>query len=313
MKGSQLKAVRRLYPFRSHFLTCRCGASQHYLDEGKGEPVVMIHGNPTWSFYFREMVRALSPHYRVIAPDHLGCGLSDTPSEDKYQYSLQNRVDDLEYLINSLDIDAPLTLVVHDWGGMIGMAFAAAHPHRIGRLVVTNTAAFPPPQGKPIPLRLRLIRDFPWFAAPAVQGCNLFVLGALAMAARRRLAPAVRIGLKAPYDSWCSRLAVLRFVQDIPLRPSDRSYGVVKWTAERLPKLADVPMLICWGMGDFVFDRDYLREWRRRFPKAAVKTFPDAGHYLLEDAPQAACRAVRRFLDTHPLTNASESRASMAK
>jgi haloalkane dehalogenase len=300
-----LKTFRALYPFRSRYLL-RHGYRMHYIDEGAGDPVVMIHGNPTWSFYYRALVNALSPAYRVIAPDHLGCGLSDTPPEKEYRYILDNRIDDIEYLIDNINTKDKLTLVLHDWGGMIGMAYAVRHPERIGRIVVTNTAAFPAPGGKRLPWRLRLIRDVPALAAPAVRGLNLFCLGALFMAARRPLAPAVKAGLLAPYNSYANRLAVLRFVQDIPLGPGDPSYGAVRDTAERLKVLAEVPMLICWGMRDFVFDADYLAEWRRRFPQAEVKSFPDAGHYLFEDAPREAVERVRLFLEAHPLQQGND-------
>ncbi len=295
-----LKRFRQLYPFRSCYVM-RHGFRLHYVDEGEGDPVVMIHGNPTWSFYFRELIRALAPSCRAIAPDHLGCGLSDTPPENIYRYILKNRIDDIEYLINNINIRNRLTLVVHDWGGMIGMAYAVRHPERIGRLVVTNTAAFPAPGGKRLPLRLRLARDLPLLASPAVRRLNLFCLGALFMASRRGLSRAVKAGLVAPYDSWRNRLAVLRFVQDIPLGPEDPGFEVVRDTGERLETLARVPMLICWGMGDFVFDAGYLAEWRRRFPRAEVQVFPDAGHYLFEDAPRAAVARILRFLAENPL------------
>jgi len=296
-----LKNFRSQYPFRSHYLL-RHGFRMHYLDEGTGDPVVMIHGNPTWSFYYRALIRELSPSYRVIAPDHLGCGLSETPPEIKYRYILKNRIDDIDFLIKNIKLSGRLTLVLHDWGGMIGMAYAVRHPERIGRIVVTNTAAFPAPAGKRLPWRLRLIRDLPEpLAGVAVRILNGFCLGALWMASRKGLSREVKAGMIAPYNSYKNRLAVLRFVQDIPLGPADASFPEVYTTGERLERLRHVPMLICWATGDFVFDADYLREWRRRFPQAEVHTFAKAGHYLLEDAPQATAQLVRRFLAAHPL------------
>jgi len=294
-----LKDIARDYPFRSRFME-RNGSLLHYVDEGAGEPVVMLHGNPTWSFYFRNLIHGLSSAYRAIALDHLGCGLSDVPSEERYKYILRNRIDDLYFFIDRLKLREPLTLVVHDWGGMIGLAYATAHPDRIGRLVITNTAAFPLLPNKRLPWRLRLARDYGRLSAWAVRRLNLFAIGALFMAAKSRLPRAVKAGLIAPYDTWHHRLAVLRFVQDIPLTESDPSYGLVKSTAERLSNLSAVPMLICWGLKDFVFDADYLAEWQRRFPSAEVHAFPEAGHYLFEDAPDATVHLVRRFLDTHP-------------
>jgi haloalkane dehalogenase len=289
-----------LYPFTSHFIN-RDGLRYHYLDEGSGDPVLMIHGNPTWSFFFRELVKGLSDRYRVIAPDHIGCGLSEKPDLDCYGYRLQNRVDDLYQFVGKLDLKKKLTLVVHDWGGMIGFAVALRQPEKIGRIVVLNTAAFLPPPRKRLPLRLQIIRNSDVLAELAVLGCNLFVLGALFMAPHQRLDRAVRTGLAAPYNSWHNRRATLMFVRDIPMSAADPSYAMVRDVDKNLHRLKHLPMLICWGKHDFVFDLDYLEEWRRRFPEAQVHVLPDAGHYLLEDAPKTVLALVKRFLQRHPL------------
>lgn len=294
------QAYRHLYPFRSHFMPIK-GHRYHYVDEGHGAPILMLHGNPTWSFYYRHLMTALAPAYRVIAPDHIGCGLSDKPGIDAYAYRLEDRVTDLETFIDQLIPDAPLTLVVHDWGGMIGMAFALRHLSQIRRVVITNTSGFLPPAGKPIPLRLRLIRNFKPFAEPAVLGLNLFARAALVMAARRRLPRDVRQGLVAPYDRPKNRIATLRFVQDIPLEPNDPSYALAKFVDDNLHRLRHLPMLICWGKHDFVFDLDYFHEWQRRFPDAEAHLFENAGHYLLEDEPQAVTRTIQDFFDRHPI------------
>ncbi len=290
----------QLYPFSSHFVN-RNGLKYHYLDQGSGDPIVMIHGNPTWSFFFRELVKGLSRRYRTIAPDHIGCGLSDKPGIDRYDYRLQSRVDDLDRFIAKMGLKKKLTLVLHDWGGMIGLAVALRRIEMIGRLVILNTAAFLPPRGKRLPLRLQLIRNIDFLAKPAVLGGNLFVQGALLMAPQRRLDPAVRAGLAAPYNCWNNRRATLMFVRDIPLSTADPSYALVKHVDENLHKLKNLPMLICWGAHDFVFDSDYLSEWRRRFSGAEVHLFPDAGHYILEDVPQQILTLVDRFLQSHPL------------
>jgi pimeloyl-ACP methyl ester carboxylesterase len=294
------QAYRHLYPFRSHFMPIN-GHRYHYVDEGHGAPVLMLHGNPTWSFYYRHLIAALAPEYRVIAPDHIGCGLSDKPGMDAYAYRLEDRVTDLETFIDQVLPDTPLTLVVHDWGGMIGMAFALRHLDQIRRVVITNTSGFLPPAGKPIPLRLRLIRNFKSFAKPAVIGLNLFARAALVMAARRRLPRDVRQGLVAPYNRPKNRIATLRFVQDIPLSATDPSYALAKFVDDNLYRLRHVPMLICWGKHDFVFDLDYFHEWQRRFPDAETHLFENAGHYLLEDEPQAVTRTVQNFLDRRPI------------
>ena len=292
-------AFRRLYPFQSHFLNLD-GLRYHYLDEGQGEPIVMLHGNPTWSFYFRNMVRGLSSKYRCIVPDHMGCGLSDKPGTDQYGYRLQDRVADLEKLIRHLALGPKINLMVHDWGGMIGMVFALRRPERIHRLIITNTAGFFPPKQKGLPFRLWLIRHLRFLAVPAVLGLNLFARSALYMAPRKPLPYAVKTGLIAPYDSPRHRIATLKFVQDIPVAKQDSSFDLVKWVDDHLHRLSHLPILLLWGRHDFVFDTDYLAEWRRRFPEAESRLFSDGGHYLLEDQPDAVLAKVKDFLKKHP-------------
>jgi len=290
-----ISPFRHLYLFESHFINLN-GLQYHYLDEGSGDPIVMIHGNPTWSFYYRELIKALSPNFRTIVPDHIGCGLSDKPGDKRYDYSLKNRIDDLKILIDMLGLEEKITLVVHDWGGMIGMAYALRHPEKISRFIVLNTAAFLMPTGKTLPLRLWVVRNLRRFATPAVLGLNLFSYGALFMASHKRLSQDVKAGLTAPYNCWQNRIATLKFVQDIPLIETDPSYEIAKYVGDNLHMLADRPMLICWGMHDFVFDKDYLSEWQRRFPNAEVHAFPDAGHYVLEDVPEKIVVLVDKFL-----------------
>jgi len=304
-KEINISALRHLYPFQSRYFD-RNGLSYHYLNEGCGDPVVMIHGNPTWSFYFRNLIKDLTPGFRVIAVDHIGCGLSAKPDADRYGYRLKNRIDDLEALLEMLDVKRKLTLVVHDWGGMIGLALALRHPDWISRIVITNTAAFMPPGGKRLPFRLRIIRNLKPLAKLAVQGFNIFSIAALHMASCKRLGRDVKKGLKAPYNCWKNRVATLKFVQDIPVDENDPSFSLVKYVDDNLHKLADIPMLICWGERDFVFDLAYFNEWRRRFPQAEAHLFPDAGHYLLEDEPDKVCAIIRDFLQSRsrPLQNA---------
>ncbi|MEX1366105.1 MAG: alpha/beta fold hydrolase [Nannocystaceae bacterium] len=287
----------QLYPFEPHWVELPSGARMHYVDEGAEDapPVLMLHGNPTWSFYWRTLITALSPTHRIIAPDHIGCGKSDKPDDDAYSYHLEQRVQDIEYLVEHLGL-GPLTLVVHDWGGMIGMGWAHRHPELVERLVVLNTAAFPMPQTKRLPGSLWWARNTK-IGAVLVRGLNAFSLGATRMAVtRRRLPKEVRDGLCAPYDSWANRRAVLRFVQDIPLREDDPGYALVREVGEHLPQFDDRPVLVCWGDRDFVFDHHFLAKWREALPSAQVHQFPDCGHYVLEDAPDEIGQLVREFL-----------------
>jgi len=295
-----ISAFHHIYPFKSHYVEID-GLKYHFLDQGSGDPVIMIHGNPTWSFYFRKLIQGLSNRYRAVAPDHIGCGLSDKPGITRYDYRLKSRVRDLESFLEYLELKEKITLVLHDWGGMIGMAYALRYPQMIGRIVIMNTAAFLPPKGKMLPIRLRVVRNVTPFATLAVQGFNLFAYGALYMASCKGMKKDVKSGLIAPYNSWNNRIATLKFVQDIPVSEKDPSYSLVKYVDENLYKLSHIPMLICWGEHDFVFDSTYLAEWRRRFPNAEVHALKDAGHYVLEDAADGIVPLVKDFLKKHPI------------
>jgi len=289
---------RAEYPFKSHYWD-RQGLKLHYVDEGQGEPVVMVHGNPSWSFYYRKLIADLSKDHRVIAPDHIGMGLSDKPTDEQYRYTLQSRVDDLEGLLDSLKVQSGITLIVHDWGGMIGMAWACRHPERIKRLVITNTWAFDWPAGVKPPWQIKLARGP--LGSLLIRGFNAFSRGAaMACASNIMGNPEVLAGYLAPYSSWDERRAVLRFVEDIPVKPEDPAWEIMRRTGDTLYKLADRPMLIVWGGRDFVFNRPFFDEWRRRFPKAEVLDLPEAKHYVLEDSPELMIPAVRAFVQKHP-------------
>lgn len=287
------------YDFTHHYATLG-GHRLHYLDEGRGPAVVMLHGNPNWSYYYRNLVNALRDSYRCLVPDHIGCGLSDKPGDDLYEYSLARRVADLEQWLETVGASRNLTLVVHDWGGMIGMAYATRYPDRIKRLVVLNTGAFPLPASKRMPWQLSLARGV--LGAILVRGFSAFSRGAVQTCVTRRVMPAeVARAYCAPYNSWANRIAVHRFVQDIPLQPGDRGYALITEVASRLETLAHLPMMIGWGDRDFVFDRHFLNEWIRRFPNAQLHRYPDCGHYILEDAADELIPQIRAFLDAHPI------------
>jgi len=283
-------AWRSLYPFTSHFHPI--GPHRiHYLDEGPRDapPLLLVHGNPTWSFYWREAVLRFRDRFRVVAIDHLGCGLSDKPQDGSYR--LADHVANLESLALHLDL-RDLTLGVHDWGGAIGMGFATRHPERIARLVVTNSAAF---RSSRMPLRIAACR-VPLFGPLAVRGLNGFARAATFMASERGLRADVSAGLLAPYASWNERIAVMRFVEDIPMAASHPSWRTLLAIEEALPRLRERPMLLVWGERDWCFTPAFREEWQRRFPGAEVEAIADAGHYVLEDAPERVLSRIDRFL-----------------
>jgi haloalkane dehalogenase len=287
--------IKKYYPFTGRYFDLD-GLALHFLDEGSGEPVIMLHGNPSWSFYYRNLVTALAGRYRCIAPDHIGCGFSAKPGDDRYDYTLSQRVDDLEQFLDHLGINGEITLVLHDWGGMIGMAYAVRHRSRIKRLVILNTAAFHLPKEKRFPFTLKLCRNTR-VGAFLVRGLNAFSIAASFVGCKRNPMPReIRRAYRLPYDTWRNRIATLRFVQDIPLIPGDRSYDLVSTVAAGLGAFSNLPTAIFWGERDFVFDISFLAQWEQRFPRAEVHRYPDAGHYILEDMQEEVIPLIADFL-----------------
>ena len=324
---ARLAPIAGEYPFRPRFFEHPDGTVQHYLDEGPraSDAVVFVHGNPTWSFAWRRALLALRPRTRCIAPDHVGCGLSDKPSG--YPYRLARHVENLERLLESLALER-VRLVLHDWGGPIGLGWARRHPERVVRLVLANTAAFPmsgtgaalersAPQPHPsrlpahpggqtdgalrghgfrLPFRLAACR-VPVFGKVAIQGLNAFARGATWMAVERPLAPAAKRGYLLPYGTWQDRVATHAFVQDIPLDPGDPSWEELVAIERSLARFAELPTLLLWGERDWVFTPRFREEWQRRFPRAQVTRYADAGHYVFEDAAADFVRSLSAFLD----------------
>jgi haloalkane dehalogenase len=274
------RPFRDEYPFQPHFLGTPAG-TMHYVDEGPSDapPILCVHGNPTWSFYYRRVARELAGDRRVLAPDHLGCGLSDKPQD--WSYRLSDHVANLERFVLELDLRR-ITLVVHDWGGAIGCGVAARHPERFERLFLMNTAAFPVAR---LPLRIAVCKT-PILGEFALRGLNAFARAAVTMAVEdvERMTPQVRRGYLAPYDSWRSRIATHRFVRDIPMSPRHASFAVLEAIDAGLVKLRDKPMRIAWGERDWCFTPTFRELWLERFPAAEVLALVHAGHYVLEDA-----------------------------
>jgi pimeloyl-ACP methyl ester carboxylesterase len=291
--------IRAQYPFRPHYLPVH-DLRYHYVDEGplegragesngQGRPILMVHGNPTWSFLYRRLIQQLSGRYRVIAPDHMGCGLSDKPQE--YRYVMARHVANREALVLELDLK-DITLVVHDWGGPIGLSVAARHPHRFRSLVITNTAGF---RSNRMPSLLKLART-PLLGEWLIRGLNAFVLTTLATSAAKPIRGAARAGFLAPYDSWKNRIATARFVQDIPTHPDHPSYTDLLLLERSLGSLRDKKTLILWGERDWVFSNHFRDRFRDYFPEATVRSLPQAHHLLFEDAPEEVAQAIEEHL-----------------
>ena len=293
---------RSVYPFASHELKLP-GGRYHYLDEGpdpaeaeEPETLLLVHGNPTWSFHWRELISAWRDHRRLVAPDHLGCGLSEKPAD--WDYTLAAHRDNLVRLIEHLDLQ-DVTLVAQDWGGAIGLGAVLAQPERFRRLVLLNTAAFPPWF---IPWRIRACR-MPVFGKLGVQGFNLFARAAqkMTLVNREKLTETIRSGYLAPYDTWANRKAIMQFVEDIPLGPEHPTWQTLSEIADGLPSLAHLPIQLIWGMQDWCFTPACLEKFLEYFPNAEVERLQDAGHWVLEDDTPRVLKLMDSFFTRHPL------------
>lgn len=274
------------------------GFEMHFVDEGRGEPIVLIHGDPTWGYLYRTFIPILSQHRRCIVPDHMGMGKSGTP-RDPYPYRLRHHVANLEALLLHLDLHQ-MTLVLHDWGGPVGLGFATRHPDRIKRLVLMNTWAFAPWPGGPLPRLLELIRSER--GEKFVLEKNGYLEPALVGTTHRpeNLTKTVLDAYRAPFPTPESRLALLCWSRDIPVHETDPSYLEMKRIEEALVRFIGTPILLVWGMRDPVLPESVLRTWQRTYPQATAAEIEDASHFLQEDAPQRIMLCIAEFLEAHP-------------
>jgi haloalkane dehalogenase len=285
---TELASLRKLYPFESHFFKMK-GLNYHYVDEGKGETIVMIHGNPSWSFMYRELIKSLSKKYRVIAPDHLGFGLSDKP--ETFPYRLETHIDNLEAFLLSLNVKN-ITLMVHDWGGPIGLGFAIKHPQLIKRLIITNTAAF---AMNVIPWRIAAGK-IPWLGRKLIVNMNLFAKAAVKMTVEKPLSKEVKQGYLFPFQKKSHRIAISRFVEDIPMDPEHPSFEVLLGIEHSLWMFKEKPVAIIWGMKDWCFSPTFYEKWVDLFPQAQLLPLKHAGHWLFEDAKDDIIPFIEHFM-----------------
>jgi len=293
------EALGTLYPFAPHAQPldgAHAHLAQHFVDEGDPSkpPCLLLHGNPTWSFAWRRLIPFLSGEHRVVALDHVGMGLSDKPAD--YPYTLAQHVANVERIVLALDLK-DITLIVHDWGGAIGMGFARRHPERVARLVFMNTAAFP---SRDIPRRIAMCR-WPGVGPFVVKQLNGFARAATVMASTRPLPPGVRAGYLWPHRDAADRTAILRFVQDIPMSPRHPSWAELEAIDAALPGFRDRPACLIWGERDWCFTPAFRRGFEERLPNAESHPLDDAGHYVFEDQPRAVEARLATFLAAHPV------------
>ncbi|GLY75474.1 alpha/beta fold hydrolase [Actinoallomurus iriomotensis] len=290
-----------LWPYEPRWFDTADGR-MHYVDEGPrdGRPVVLLHGNPTWGFLYRDFIGPLaSAGHRVIVPDHLGFGRSDKPSR-RESYRIAEHVRRMDALLESLDL-CRTTIVPHDWGGPIGLAWAVAHPDRVRGLFILNTAAHVPRERFKVPAALHLFR-LPGIGAVMVKGLNMFHRAFLFRAGvvdHSRLTPAVRRAYLAPHPTWSSRTGVLAFPRAIPITPAEQPWAAFAGELEADLKrhFRDRPIRIVWAMRDPSFGPEVLQSmWLDTFPDAGVLRLENAGHYLQEDAHEQIIGELLEFL-----------------
>jgi pimeloyl-ACP methyl ester carboxylesterase len=267
-------SLSHLFPFKGSYLAHE-GFTQHYLDIGEGEVIVMVHGNPTWSFYYRNLAKHFSEKFRVIVPDHKGCGFSTKPQTG--DYSLAEHVKNLKSLLKHLNIKK-FHLVAHDWGGSIGMGVATSCPEDVLSVTLFNTAAFP---STVIPKTIDLCR-MGKIGEILVRQFNGFAWPATFMTTTKPLSKEVKQAYLFPYNNYKNRVAISRFVQDIPMEANHPTLKTLEDIHARLKDLKCKKQII-WGGKDFCFNDHFYKRWEEIYPEAQFHYFKDAGHYVIED------------------------------
>lgn len=276
------------YPFETKFYD-QGDFVQHYIDEGSENQkvIIMLHGNPTWSFYYRNLAKEFSKSFRVIVPDHMGCGFSSKPQNG--DYTLKNHIDHVEKLIDHLNIKN-FHLIVHDWGGAIGFGLATRRPQMVESTVILNTAAF---ISEHIPSRIALCRNG-FFGEWLVRGLNGFAWPATFMTTEKPLTNKIKKAYLYPYNNYQNRVAISRFVQDIPMEKDHPSYKTLADIESKLSTLS-CPKFIIWGGKDFCFNDHFYQRWTKIYPGAKNLYFKDAGHYVLEDKNEKIIAELNQF------------------
>lgn len=280
------------YPFAQNELKLSCGHKMNYVDQGEGHPIVMVHGNPTWSFYYRNLIKYFSKTNRVIVPDHIGMGLSEKPLD--YDYTLDNHIENITELLEHLEIKGA-TFIVHDWGGAIGFGASTRRPEFMKHIIALNTAAF---TSSEIPFRISLCK-LPVFGEFIVRAFNAFAWPATFMTTKRKLTALEKKGYLLPHRDYNSRIAVAQFVKDIPLSAKHKSYHSLKSIEDSLGSIDDKNVMLIWGERDFCFTTKFRDRFLSFFPKAKSISFKDAGHYVIEDKLEEVVKLIGDEISEH--------------
>jgi haloalkane dehalogenase len=278
---------RRAYPFASHHVRLSAGR-MHYLDEGQGDPVLFVHGTPTWSFEFRHLVAALSPRMRCIAPDHLGFGLSERPAA--FAYTPEAHADVLAEFVDRLGLTR-FTLVVHDFGGPIAFPLALRERSPVSRLVILNTWCWPFADSPAMVRTARLAGGAFGRFLYRYANASLRIIMPSAYGDKRALTPEIHRQYLSVFEDRDARVRVLH-AQAKALLGSHEHYAALWRSAERLRR---VPALIVWGLKDSAFPPAFLERWRQLLPEARVAALDRAGHWPHEEDPARVIREIANF------------------
>ncbi len=282
------------FPFEPRWVRVAPDVRLHYVEAGAGDPVLLLHGNPTWSYLYRRFLPPIADAgFRAVAVDHMGFGRSDRPQGHR-RYHLRAHVDNLVACIRELDLRG-ITLVMQDWGGPIGFGAALAEPERISRLVVMNTWLGVLPEGIRLPFhepfRQRGLGEM------LALGANLFVEAMFAGMRPETATPLLAEAYRAPFPDYYSRVPILAFARDIPVGEDHPSAPYMAELGAGAAELR-LPTLLVWGMRDPVLPPPILEGWKALYPDAEVLELPDARHYLQEDEPRAISERIVAFLRT---------------
>lgn len=296
-------SFRGTWPFAPRYFQSADGVL-HYVDEGAASrrATILVHGDPAWGYLYRRFIAAfVDAGLRSIAPDLLGFGRSEKPS-DPSLYTLERHCERFELWVDSLGLEE-VNLVVHDWGGIVALPWAAKHPEAVSRLCVLNTfaPAFPSPFGLVAETKGLRARGETLIGRHNVV-VEQFLLGA-GLAHPERLDECARAAYRAPLRDSADRSGTLAFTRAMPFSAEDSAAQIATYIGEALKSaLARTPLLLVWGLADPFFGVDTLRSWTDARRDAEVVTLADAGHFLQEDAPDAVIAAVLGFIQDSPRT-----------
>lgn len=275
-----------LYPFEHNFLHLESG-NMHYVDEGQGETILFVHGTPTWSFLYRDFIKDLSKEYRCIAMDHIGFGLSDKP--DSIIGTPEWHAKNLSEFINKLDLDS-ITLVVHDFGGPIGLAAGIENNSRIKRVVLFNSWLWETKQNKEAKKIDRIVSSRLGKYLYLNMNISPKVLLKKGFLNKKNLTKAGHQHYIKPFPNKNSRISLLKLAKGL-VGSSD--WYQKQW--EQLDVLETKKWLILWGTKDAFITMDYLKKWREKIPKATIKEI-ESGHFVQEEATEESIQAIRAFM-----------------